>query len=171
MIRAYAGIGSRNITESERENIVKISKILSKKYIVYSGNANGSDIAFQTGSDGLCVVYLPWKGFNQDNYNHQDAHFIVPEETKESVESVYEFHPNANNLTKGVFSMMRRNYHQVMGYGPYPRVEFVICCSDPNGKGGVCGGTGHAVRIAKSVNIPVINIREPHWLEKIKNIS
>ena len=43
----YAGIGSRSITEKETETILKVADSLSKKFILFSGNSEGSDIAFE----------------------------------------------------------------------------------------------------------------------------
>ena len=36
---SYAGIGSRQITDKERKTIIKIANRLSKKFVLYSGNA------------------------------------------------------------------------------------------------------------------------------------
>jgi hypothetical protein len=170
---AYAGIGSRNITDRERNLLMKIAKELSKKYILYSGNADGADIAFQEGSNGKCVVFVPWFYFNREKYDHEKAIFIDPDITQENDESVQEFHPNADRLKPGARAMMRRNYHQVMGYEPHklPKVKFVVCCADTTPDGGVKGGTGQAVRIAKSQGIPVINIRDMNWKEKLKKVA
>jgi len=57
---------------------------------------------------------------------------------------------------------MARNYRQIMGVGKYPMVKCVICCANPT-KDGVKGGTGQAVRIAKSISVPVFNVRDPMW--------
>jgi hypothetical protein len=56
---------------------------------------------------------------------------------------------------------MNRNAHQIFGwYDKWPNVKFVTCCADTDARGKVVGGTGHACRIAKSVGIPIYNIRE-----------
>jgi len=171
-IKSYAGIGSRNISKEETETITQIANRLSEDYVLYSGNADGADIAFQTGSDGACVVFLPWKDFNLNHYNHQDAIMIVPEITYENDNSVDEFHPCPEALGIKSRAFMRRNYHQVMGYDPLnlPIVDFVICCADYSGNNDVKGGTGQAVRIAKSKNIPIINIRKKQWQKELERI-
>lgn len=168
-MKAYAGIGSRNITDKEKRIIRKIAKELSKKYILYSGNADGADISFQEGSEGNCVVFLPWSGFNADKYNDENAIFIVPEETRENINSVLYYHPAPNSLKRGGLAMMRRNYHQVAGYDKFPEVDFVVCCADFDSNG-VKGGTGQACRIAYNCDIPVINIREEGWKEKLMKV-
>lgn len=174
---SYAGIGSRNITEVEEARIISIANILQLKGLtLYSGNANGSDIAFQKGSNGKCVIMLPWKGFNINEYDYNKNaidHIIVnprnKEQHKEAYESVSKFHPKPESLTQASESFMARNFYQVNGFGKYPKVSIVICCADPvNKKGNVKGGTGQAVRIALKWGIPVINLRDEGWFEKIK---
>lgn len=167
---AYAGIGSRNITLAERQIIKRIAKQLSTKFILYSGNAEGSDISFQEGSNGNCVVMLPYKGFNIKCFDYikkSKEYFVL--KTDEAIESVKKFHPNPSSLNSWGFDLMVRNYFQINGYEEYEQVSFVVCCAKTkNGK--VMGGTGQAVRIALSRNIPVINIREEGWKEKLRDL-
>lgn len=168
---AYAGIGTRTIDEKEEKLIGKIAAQLSKKFVCYSGNADGSDQAFQRGSGGKCVLYLPWIGFEAENYDYMHAldHFDLGKSV-EGHASVKEFHPN-KNLKYGQRMMMARNYHQIMGYKNYPRVSFVVFCADEDEKGNVEGGTGQAIRIARAKNIPTVNIRLPGWKDKLTEIT
>ena len=56
-MKYYAGIGTREITDKETTLILNLAKLMAKKdWVVYSGNADGSDITFQKGSDGKCVL-------------------------------------------------------------------------------------------------------------------
>ena len=162
----YAGIGSRTITKEEESLIIKISETLSsKRLVVYSGNAEGSDIAFQTGSKGKCVLMLPWHKFNESMYdvNNSLANYSLGK-SKEALLTVDKYHPAALNLSFGAKAMMARNWHQIAGYDIYPQVSFVVCCADvSNGK--VSGGTGQACRIAEDLGIPVFNIRH-EWKEQ-----
>jgi hypothetical protein len=163
-MKAYAGIGSRTISEQESVEIHDIANRLSKSYVVYSGNACGADISFQIGSGGTCVINLPWDGFNDNKYDIKDSLCSYVVEDEESIESVKEFHPNYSALGYAGKKLMARNYRQIMGFKPlYPKVDFVICCADEDKKGNVKGGTGQAVRIAQKFKIPVINIRREGW--------
>jgi hypothetical protein len=165
---AYAGIGSRTITETEQKQIHKIAKSFAEKdYIVYSGNAEGADIAFQTGSQGKCVLLVPWKNFNKDKYDHSKslAKFDVGD-TVDGNSSTDKFHPNPKSLSQGGRRMMSRNWHQIVGYDQYPKVSFVMCCADQD-ENGIFGGTGQACRIAKSMNIPIFNIRTLTWIDDL----
>lgn len=170
-MKSYAGIGSRQITEDERTTIEKLSKMLSSKFIVYSGNAEGSDIAFQTGSNGNCVLILPWKNFNRDKYDHSKSIAKYDcGDTPEGNDSIDKFHPFPDKLSRGAKRMMCRNYHQIHGYDIYQRVSFVVACANTDNKGKIIGGTGQACRIAESLNIPIVNIRKEGWKEELTEI-
>jgi len=156
----YAGIGSRDITSEEAHKILVISSKLSKKFVVYSGNAEGADITFQTGSNGNCVIYLPWDGFNVLNYDYNKslAYYDVGN-TNIGIEYASKFHPKYSQLSKGAKRLMCRNTHQVLGYKEYPRVSFVVYCANESSDGTISGGTAQAVKIARSIGIPTFNIR------------
>jgi len=179
MVRYYTGIGSRNISAREQRIIKLIAQLLREKgFIVYSGNAKGADIAFQEGSDGECLISLPWSGFNKYLYDYENRsidRLIVPNvytpDFKDGLDSVEVFHHNPKKLDDRGKRLMVRNYYQVTGFNNYPKSEIVICCADEDDRGRVMGGTGQAVRIAKSMKIPVINIREEiNWLKRIKEL-
>jgi hypothetical protein len=167
---SYAGIGSRDISSKELEVILRLSKKLSERYICYSGNAPGADENWQRGSEGRCVIFLPWRDFNAESYppSNSLAYFVVGNEP-EGLESISKFHQNPQGLTRGGRALMARNYYQIMGYDKFPRVSFVVCCADFNAKGSILGGTGQACRIAKSLKIPIFNIRKPGFLEDLKS--
>ena len=155
----YAGIGSRDITEKEAALIRAISSKLSEKYIVYSGNAGGSDITFQEGSNGKCVIYLPWSGFNREEYDPSKsiAHFDVGN-TDIGREYAAKYHPCYGQLKEGAKRLMCRNTHQVLGFKDYPRAEFIVFCAKETAEG-VQGGTAQAIRIARDIGLLTFNIR------------
>lgn len=160
-MKAFAGIGSRNITEQEKLKIAEICEFLNElDYVCYSGNATGSDITFQQNVNE-CVVFLPWNHFNFEEFNcnlrDNVIDCLVPKSV-ESLLSITRFHPNPLALSPAAKSLMIRNYFQIMGYEKYPAVDFVICCADEI-KGNIQGGTGQACRISKSMDIPVFNLR------------
>lgn len=167
MITAYAGIGSRTITKEERETIIKIANFLSELgYVCYSGNAVGSDDAFQEGSNKRCVSYVPWNGFNA-HLTSSEIH--CPYINTAGFQSVDKFHPAPEKLNDKARRLMARNYHQVMGIFGYPPVDFIVCCATP--KGDFCdGGTAQALRIANHFNIPWINIRTENWKSELKMV-
>ena len=168
---SYAGIGSREITDKEKKTIEKVADKLSKNFILFSGNAPGSDQAFQRGSHGNCVIYLPWASFESDKYEFAKALAVYDlGKSPEGNASISKYHPNPNlKYTSKLF--MSRNYHQIMGYLHYPKVSFVVCCADEDEDGNILGGTGFACRLAKDLNIPIINIRSKGWQDKLNKIA
>jgi len=155
----YAGIGSRDITDKEASLILAISSKLSERYTVYSGNAGGADITFQQGSEGKCIIYLPWGGFNKEEYDplRSIAHFDVGN-TDIGREYAAKYHPCYSQLKEGAKRLMCRNTHQVLGFKDYPRAEFIVFCANEVA-GVVQGGTAQAIRIARDIGVLTFNIR------------
>lgn len=152
---SYAGIGSRRISEEESNYIRTLSKTFSSyDFTLYSGHAEGADLAFESGSSNS-VIWLPWDGFN----GVVDGISFIVGERDEGISSISKYHPNPSSLGRGARLLMSRNHFQIHGDGPlYPMVSFVVCCSDEiNGR--VVGGTGQAIRIALDLGIPYFNIR------------
>jgi hypothetical protein len=173
-MRCYAGIGSREISDDERTEIIRVASALgSDGWVCYSGNTAGADVAFQLGSAGRCVIFLPWLGFNFSVYNaaHHSLALFVAGQSKRGLRAISQYHPAPHVLTASARMLMARNYHQVMGYETtpqsWPRVEFILCCATVVDDQ-VQGGTGQACRIAIDQKIPIINIRYPGWKEKLE---
>ena len=169
---AYAGAGSKYITEEESLTISKLAENLSKLgYTLYSGNSEGAEIAFQRGAGINAVISLPAPDFNYDLYE-------IPEE----VPVIYTGHwfkgREALALSMGYYSsnttiLMVRQYTQVMGYfiSDYPPAKFVVFCDDKYRKGKKRAGiTKHILNIANWFKIPCVNIREEGWKLKLAEI-
>ena len=159
--KAFAGIGSESITVDESNLAQELASYMARLgWVLYSGNANGSDIAFQRGSGGRCVVFLPWAGFNMEEYNGPFIETYDVGKTAEGIASVARFHvSHGHHLKPGTMRTLARDHHQVMGYRTWPKVKFVICCANLDSKGEIAGGTGQACKIAASEGIPILNIR------------
>lgn len=166
-MNSYAGIGSRNISSIEQNRISKTADLMcSLGYVLYSGHADGSDISFERSCDGFGISFLPWKNFNKDLISPTIKTFDISDN---AFESVSKFHPYPGNLTSAGRMLMARNYHQVCGNMLVPIVDYVIFCADEK-NGNVIGGTGQAVRIARSLGIQCINLRGNDWKEALKMI-
>lgn len=169
-MRTYAGIGSRQITEDERQCIDAWAKWLKREYnyVVVSGNADGADIAFQTAANSQCYIMLPWNRFNADHYDPAGSmgHWVLGDERRGN-QYVDSLHPAPRGLSRGGRACMARNFYQVAGHGECPQVDFVLCCANENGPGDVWGGTGHAVRVATKLGIPYFNIRTAGWNDRL----
>lgn len=149
----YAGIGSRE-TPVEILNLMnQIAKHLAKLGITLrSGGAEGADKAFEDGCDlvnGPKEIYLPWK-----NFQNSTSQLIVGPEGSKAYLIAEEHHPYWHNLSQGARKLQARNSHQILGQDLQTPSDFVVCYTK-KGKG--AGGTGQAMRLAKSMNIPIFD--------------
>jgi hypothetical protein len=165
----YAGIGSRTIPDTIRFHMSHIAAWLELRgWTLRSGNAEGSDQAFATGVNGSAAqIWLPWLGFQKEfmevRPNH-DYRVISPDDV-EAYQSVIDYHPVGHQLNLTACKFMARNYRQVVGLNE-PDSEFIICWTHD---GTDVGGTGQAIRIARSKGIHVINMYEFTTAEAVIN--
>ncbi len=163
-MKSYAGIGSRETPPDILGLITKIAEKLDRQgYTLNSGGASGADTAFEQGSKRK-QIFLPSDSFNgrhHNGVNYFNYQKLPHKDLAEETVSLY--HPAPHNLTDYAFKLMARNTFQVLGKNLQQSVEFVICWT-PEGKD--VGGTSQAIRIAKSVNIPVLNLGKPKVLER-----
>ena len=70
-MKYYTGVGNRNTPADILEDMEQIARVFARLgWVLRSGGANGADSAFELGCDienGLKEIYLPWKGFNNNN--------------------------------------------------------------------------------------------------------
>ncbi len=69
-------------------------------------------------------------------------------------------------MSFGAKKLMSRNSYQVMGYTLNINTNFIICYTE-NGSGK--GGTGQAIRIARSMGIPVFDVGKYKSVELFLN--
>lgn len=159
----YAGIGSRETPG----NILIEMKYLADElqtlgFKLYSGAADGADKAFSDGCTNK-VEFLPWKGFNNSN-----SEYCIP--SPKAFELASEIHPNWNALREGGRKLMARNCYQILGLDLKSPVDFVLCWT-PDGAetktGYNTGGTGQAIRLANRYGIPIINMYNKNWKQKL----
>lgn len=126
-----------------------------------SGFADGADKAFGLGaaqhSDAtgqeLFTMCLPWAGFN--GAPTQDPSFQVIEVYDEIYRLARDHHPNWHNLSDGAKMLMIRNAAIVAGPDLDSHADLLICWTSEAKAG---GGTGHAIRVAKTLKIPVFDL-------------
>ena len=160
---SYAGIGSRETPEHILKFFKYVGNYLGKKNIILrSGGADGADLAFEYGTDvcsGQKEIYLPWK-----NFNNSKSTYILND--TEAYEIAKQFHPYWENLKPGAKKLQARNSYQILGWDLNTPVDFVLCYT----KGGnEIGGTAQAIRIAKSLNIPILNFGDFDGTYKIED--
>lgn len=160
MVKHYAGIGSRKCKSNVilLDKFTQVASILAKlDFILRSGHADGSDIAFEKGCiavGGHSEIYLPWRGFNDSG----SYLFKINEKAYVLAKQVV---PHWSNLSGSHKHLHARNAHQVLGYDLETPSKFVICWT-PGGR--IEGGTATAIRIAGLYGIPVFNLGLPLWV-------
>jgi hypothetical protein len=165
--RAYAGIGSRDITSEEAAILRGLGKRLADLgYWLYSGNAVGADQAFEEGAGAKAVAFLPGEEYNPEVGREAIRCKTI---TDDALRIARELHPKGSKLSPRTRLLMARNVQIVDGIPGYPPVEFVLCCADPR-HDGVAGGSAMAYRVARRRGIPFINIREVGWNDRLRKI-
>lgn len=169
----YAGVGSQGTPESVCHRMAYVAEALRiAGWILNSGGADGADTAFERGCGDYSKmnIFLPW-----DFFNHRK--FKMPYPIHPGGYRYGElYHPVWARLTQGIRKMMARNAMQVLGHNLTTPVRFVLCWT----KDGITrheqrsqksGGTGHAISIASTSGIPVINMNSTDWLDHLEQVS
>lgn len=160
-MKNYTGIGSRETPSEIMSLMIEIAHRLAKlEYTLRSGGADGADTAFEKGCDlarGTKEIYLPWKGFN----NNQSKLFDIP---PKAALIASETHPRWKYLRLPIQKLMARNTLQILGMNVETPTEFVICwtsdgCVNNDQRTKETGGTGQAIALAASLGIPVYNLQ------------
>lgn len=162
MKQRVACIGSRQIANWERDLFFNIGKfIVSGGDYISTGNAKGSDQVFASGGNEInpknVLIYLPWK--NYETYTLNKDNRVLYEPKDEWFDLTAPFHPGWQNLSQGVKRLMARNY------GILNRADKCIARLNHEKSNG--GGTGQGVRIANSLNIPVLDLNDKSFNEII----
>ena len=155
----YAGIGSRETPLDVLELMYHIGYQLALDgWTLRSGAADGADTAFERGCDtvgGEKQIFLPWPGFNHRSTERGRVFAGVGEH---ALALAAEFHPAWERCSRGARALHARNGYQVLGLHLDAPVDRVICWT-AGAHGG--GGTGQAIRIARSRNIVIHDLADP----------
>jgi hypothetical protein len=161
----YAGVGSRETPPSVIEDMFRIAIDLADAGLTLrSGSAPGADMAFETGcmaSHGKIEIWVPDAGFNG-----RVLASYVPNEWHFSIAS--QLHPAWPQLKPYVRKLHARNVGQCAGADGSIKSIFVLCwtpdgCEEAHRTSRNTGGTGMAIRVAGSMGIPVINMKNAGW--------
>lgn len=160
----YAGIGARNTPT----NIASMMKIIGmcfaiKGYTLNTGAAKGADQAFAEGAisvGGKVNLFLPWPTYEKDWWSKfaKVNIFVFNQKNKKAIDSVFQYHPAAGNLSRSVIALHARNYLIV-------RPSKLVICYTKNGD--IIGGTGQAMRIALARKIETLNLGKTEHRKKI----
>lgn len=171
-MKVYAGIGSRETPADVLAVMRNLAYELSGRgWTLRSGGAPGADTAFADGAwDAYFAnsrrpkpeVYLPWPSFA----GIRPANARLSEPQPEAFEIARRHHPAWDRLRQGGQKLHARNVHQVLGPDvTAPVLSSFIICWTPGGEGG--GGTGQALRIARSYDVPIFDLARPSDFERV----
>jgi hypothetical protein len=169
MNKIYAGIGSRSVPDTIINKIFKLSIFLSEiGFTLRSGGAPGCDSAFEVGCEsvrGKKEIYIPWKNF-ENRYTAIVASDL--ENFEDAIKISMKHHPAWYRLPQPAKLLHTRNVYQILGRNLNSPVDFVVCYTQ-DGKSS--GGTGQAMRISESLNIPIYNLYFDDVYNKVKNLK
>lgn len=158
----YTGIGSRKTPDGILWLMSNIAhKLEELGFILRSGGADGADFAFESGVklNGNKDIFLPWSGFNNNT-----SKFYDPPEIAFEIASKHYPIP-WNKVKDSVKRLMARNCQQILGKSCNSSINIVskfIICWTPDGATEnttkLSGGTGQAIRVAKTYGVPVFNL-------------
>lgn len=162
----YAGIGSRKTPGYILSVMTTLGEYFAEKeWILSTGACVGADQAFANGAlknGGTVNLFLPWHSYEKQWVNslHGNVNVIVfdPDKHGAAVESVYKFHPAAQNLKRSVLALHARNYLILND------IKFAVCYT-PDGK--ITGGTGQAIRIINDRKRNLFNLGDQKALQEI----
>lgn len=158
----YTGIGSRETPKGVLSQMAELAKELEVKgYTVLTGDADGADAAFR------------------NNASKKEV-FTAKSANPRSIKIAREVHPNPYALDRSknpvyVWKLMARNTNQVFGGNLDSPVDFVLAWTpdgleDGSNRTQLSGGTGQAIDMASRKGIPVINMYNEGWREKLDAI-
>lgn len=150
----FAGVGSRETPEPVLGLMREIGgQLAGDGWRLRTGEAVGADSAFRegveaAGLEGEIFTIKPRPDIPGSVFDLRPVH-------QRMLNSV---HPKPERLSETGRKLMARNGSQVFGTNFREPSDLVICWT-VGGKGG--GGTGQAIRLARSVGIPVLDLGRP----------
>lgn len=163
----YAGIGSRSTPSGVLQLIFQIGFELAQRgWILRSGHASGADTVFENGARegrGKMEIFIPWEGFNGATNGYP---YILPPLTQAVFDLAAQHHPAWDRCSPGAQRLHARNGFQVLGANLDEPVSMIVCWTE--GARGE-GGTGQALRIARSRRIPVFDLGDPRAEDALRS--
>jgi len=153
----YTGVGSRETPSEVLTVMSRLAGVLSHEgWTLRSGGAKGADRAFEAGA-GI------WKQIFHAEEARNDA----------AAAAIAQNHHPAWHLCSEYARLLHtRNVYQVLGRNIDSPSRFLICwtpdgCISTNTRTRYTGGTGTAISIADTCNIPVFNLQREEHMERI----
>ncbi len=170
MTRFYAGIGARKTPANIQEIMTRLAaKLENDGWVLRSGGAAGADSAFERGvanPQANAQIYLPSQSFNSRTVGSQPQYLNYQSlpGAQQAFSTLHQYHPAPQRLSPFAQHLMARNAMQILGPDLKSPSSMVVAWT-PEGK--VTGGTGQALRMADTYQIPIRNLGDPMTLESI----
>jgi hypothetical protein len=151
-----ACVGRRDLRQSEKLYLESIGASYAEQgCTIVSGNAPGSDQSYALGAslvDGTLVeLYLPWPNFERKAVLTGNKFWNASQAWERHVELATQASPGWDHIRDTVKPLCIRNAMIIYRWGT--PVDLVIAYPDCSKHG--WSGTGHSMRIAASLGIPV----------------
>ena len=174
---AYAGVGSRATPREMLAGMSDVAQVLGDAgFALSTGGADGADKAFEAGAlrtDAPVTVHTPWPGYNgyRPGRDPESDIDVIHPQAGDAVRGMSflhlarKHHPAWDRCRRGARALFLRNVSILAGAldddGAVLPVRAVIAWN-PNGSahGRAAGGTGHTLRVAAELGIPVVNLSE-----------
>jgi hypothetical protein len=178
--RQYAGIGSRETPPAALALIEAVAAGLARHgWVLRTGMSPGADQAFYRGArseGGEVELYLPWPGFEADARLADEGAEVreLSRPSARAYELAERHHPAWGPLDARTRHLLARDSHQVLGADLATAAAFVVCWTADgslDGTGAGAGGTGQALRIARSEGVPVFNLARPEHARRFAGPS
>lgn len=164
-MKAFGGIGSRDITDKYAIILLSISrKFAEQGYWLRTGAAIGADQSCAIGAGKNTILYLPWKNYEKEWVeSRRELGSVIGciEPSKEAIKLASEVHPAWDKCSNGAQLLHGRNAHIILGRNLSSPVEFVLYYSQTIGHEIIPSGTGLGVAIARKYSIPLYNVNDP----------
>lgn len=164
MKQIYAGIGSRETPGEVLECMRHVGTSMANAgWTLRSGRAKGADKAFEDGARyarGKCEIFLPEPdmSFSTRSLPPSPPEIRYLDEVEGSVLACKLIarlvHPKGKSLSPQALELHARNTYQILGKDLNTPCDVVLCYTQ-GAQGG--GGTGQAIRLAKLLNIRIID--------------
>ncbi len=167
MNKTYAGIGNREISGArDGDHGLPVAKVLAHLgieleklgYTLYSGGAKGCDSAFASGVSA------------------EHCRIFTADDATDETRAMARAHKLPCEILLGrKLDLYAREANQILGADLQSPVDFVLCytrdgCESHETRSEKTGGTGYAIELANRRGIPVINVKNKGWEEKLKTL-
>ena len=162
----YAGVGSRDTPEPVMRLMRELAAMMAEAgRILRSGGAIGADTAFYEGvqeAGGPREIFLAKarSGIKGSILHVSDVQRRMALAFHPAPDAIRPVAGDPRDRRHSHLALMARNGNQVFGTDFTMPSDLVLCWTE-GGKG--CGGTGQAIRLARSAGIPVLDLGAPIW--------